>query len=67
MFADKYSFPPRDKWGFVFIILPNMSLIVPRLWKLALRDLSYSAVVNVDSTQVPWLPSLSKSRLRLNT
>ena len=50
--GEKYShgFPPRDKWRFVFIIPPNMTLTVPRPWKLALRDLSpYSAVVDVDS------------------
>ena len=27
--ADKYSFPPRDRWRFVFIIPPNMTLTVP--------------------------------------
>jgi len=44
--ADKYSFPPRDQWRFVFIIPPNMTLTVPRPWRLTLRDLSpYLAVV----------------------
>jgi len=51
--ADKYSFPPRDQWCFMFIIPPNMTLTVPRPWRLALRDLSpYSAVVDVDPAQV---------------
>jgi len=51
-FADKFSFPRRDKWRFVFIIRPNLTLIVPRPRKLTLRDLSpYSAVVDVDSVQ----------------
>jgi len=26
--ADQYSFPPRDQWRFVFIILPNLTLTV---------------------------------------
>ena len=53
--ADKYtsSFPPRDQWRFVFIIPPNMTLTVPRPWRLTLRNLSpYSAVVDVDPAQV---------------
>lgn len=51
--AEKYSFPPRDQWRFVFIIPPNMTLTVPLPRRLALRDLSpYSAVVDVDPLQV---------------
>src|SRR5258708_32769977 len=53
--ADKCtsSFPPRDQWRFVFIIPPNMTLTVPRPWRLALRNVSpYSAVVDVDPAQV---------------
>ena len=51
--ADKSSFPPRDQWRFTFIIPPNMTLTVPRPWRLALRDLSpYSAMVDVDPAQV---------------
>ena len=51
--ADKYSFPPRDQWHFTFIMPPNMTLTVPRTWRLALRDLSpYSAVVDVDPAQL---------------
>ncbi len=51
--ADKYSFPPRDQWRFVFVIPPNMTLTVPRPWRLALRELCpYSAVVDVDPAQV---------------
>lgn len=60
--ADKYSFPLKDRWRFVFIIPPNMTLTVPRPWKLALRNLSpYSAVVNVDPVRksgiwkLPWV------------
>ena len=34
--ANKYSFPLRDQWCFVVIILPNMTLTVPQL---ALQDL----------------------------
>ena len=51
--ADKYGFPPRNQWRFVFIIPPNITLTVPRPWRLALRDLSpYSAVIHVDPAQV---------------
>ncbi|KIM92389.1 hypothetical protein PILCRDRAFT_432 [Piloderma croceum F 1598] len=48
-----YSFPPKDQWRFVFIIPPNMTLTVPRPWKLDLRNLSpHLAVVDVDPAQV---------------
>lgn len=51
--ADKYRFPQRDHWRFIFIIPPNMTLTVPRPRRLALRDPSpYSAVVDVDPAQV---------------
>jgi hypothetical protein len=44
--ADQFSFPPMDRWCFVFIVPPNTTLTVSRPWRLALRDLSlYSAVV----------------------
>jgi hypothetical protein len=49
--VDKFSFPPRDEWRFVFIIPPNVTLTVPRPRRLTLRDLSpgpYSVVVDVD-------------------
>ena len=51
--ANSYSFPPREKWRFVFIIPPNLTLSVPQPWKLNLRSLSpYSAVIRVDEAEV---------------
>jgi hypothetical protein len=50
--ADRYGFPPMDKWRFVFIIPPNLLLRVPQPWKLKLRSLSpYSAVVRAEEAQ----------------
>ena len=50
--ADRYHFPSRDKWRFVLIIPPNLVLVVPQPWKLALRSLSlYSAVVAAEMAQ----------------
>ncbi|KIM90035.1 hypothetical protein PILCRDRAFT_812840 [Piloderma croceum F 1598] len=51
--ANNYSFPPMEKWRFAFIIPPNLTLSVPRPWKLALRSLFlYSAVVRADEAEV---------------
>lgn len=51
--ADKYSFPPRHQWRFVFIIPPNMTLTVPQPQRLTLQGLfPYSAVVDVEPVQV---------------
>ena len=50
--ADRYHFPPRAKWRFVFIIPPNLVLAVPQPWKLALWSLSpFSAVVAAEMTE----------------
>ena len=48
-YAQRFHFPSRDKWHFVFIIPPKLVLTVPQPWKLALWRLSpYSAVVPVE-------------------
>ncbi|KIM86220.1 hypothetical protein PILCRDRAFT_816150 [Piloderma croceum F 1598] len=50
--ADRYHFPSKDKWRSVFIIPPNLILMVPQPWKLALRGLLlYSAVVPAEMAE----------------
>ena len=52
--ASKYHFPPNQKWRFVFLILPNMILVVPQLRKGTLRDLVlYSAVIDPEVSGAP--------------
>ena len=47
--AKKLNIPEMDKWRFVFIIPPDLTLVVPPPWRGPLRNLSlYSAVVNPD-------------------
>jgi len=51
--ANSYSFPPREKWQFVFMIPPNLTLLVPQPWKLNLQNLlPYLVVVHADEAEL---------------
>ena len=46
--AEKLSFPEMDKWCFVFIVPPDLTLTVPQPWKVPLRNFSLYSVVDPD-------------------